>query len=74
MTATPDTAAPLLVVRDLGVRFRTPRGPVTALDGVSFDLARGEVLGLIGESGSRGATCSLSAPATSPAIAAATWR
>ena len=52
MTTTADTAAPLLRVRNLTVRFRTPRGPVTALDGVRFDLARGEVLGLIGESGS----------------------
>lgn len=51
MTATPP-AAPLLSVRDLTVSFRTPRGAITALDAVSFDLARGEVLGLIGESGS----------------------
>ena len=52
MTATSTSPAPLLSLRDLTVRFRTPRGPVTALDGVSFDLGRGEVLGLIGESGS----------------------
>ena len=43
--------APLLAVRDLVVRFGGAR-PTTALSGVSFDVAPGEVLGLLGESGS----------------------
>lgn len=42
---------PLLSVRDLVVQFPTRGGILTALDGVSFDLARGEVLGVVGESG-----------------------
>src|SRR3712207_3195023 len=44
-------APPLLEVRDLRVEFPTRRGVLTALDGVSFAIERGEVLGVVGESG-----------------------
>jgi peptide/nickel transport system ATP-binding protein len=43
---------PLLQVRDLHVRFVSRERTVHAVNGVSFDLARGEVLGILGESGS----------------------
>lgn len=41
----------LLQVRDLSVDFQTPRGRVSALDGLSFDVHRGSVVGIVGESG-----------------------
>ena len=43
---------PLLEVKDLKVSFRTEDGIVRAVDGVSFSIAKGEVLGIVGESGS----------------------
>lgn len=42
----------LLKVADLQITFRTRRGIVTAVDGVSFEMAATEIVGLVGESGS----------------------
>ena len=41
----------VLSVRDLHVAYRTRSGSVPAVRGASFDIARGEVLGMAGESG-----------------------
>ena len=60
----PEGAAPLLKVRDLKVWFPIKRGifgitsdHVRAVDGVSFDVFRGQTLGLVGESGCGKTTC-----------------
>src|SRR5215212_5124929 len=42
---------PLLEVRNLRVEFPTRRGTLVAVDDVSFSIAPGEVLGVVGESG-----------------------
>lgn len=45
------TSSPVLEVRDLHTHFFLRRGVVKAVDGVGFTLERGEVLGIVGESG-----------------------
>ena len=49
---TPVADQPLLSVKDLHVTFRTRRGELHAVDGVSFDVPRSSTLGIAGESGS----------------------
>ncbi len=50
--STRDLDGPLLELRDVTTHFRTPRGLVRAVDGVSLTLERGKALGIVGESGS----------------------
>jgi peptide/nickel transport system ATP-binding protein len=52
-------AAEALRVRDLRVRYHTPRGVVKAVEDVTFSLLKGEKLGLVGESGSGKSTIAL---------------
>jgi peptide/nickel transport system ATP-binding protein len=42
---------PLLKVKNLKTHFHTERGRVTAVDGVSFSMNKGEIIGIVGESG-----------------------
>ena len=51
--------SPLLEVQDLHVYYQTARGPVKAVNGVSFEVREGERYGLIGESGSGKSTIAL---------------
>ena len=45
------SAEPLFSIRNLTVEYQTRAGNVKAADDVTFDIHRGEILGLVGESG-----------------------
>ena len=48
----PTVSEPVLAVRDLATHFFTRAGVLKAVDGISFEVGRGEIVGLVGESGS----------------------
>src|ERR1044071_2022631 len=52
--------ADLLQIKNLRTSFFTPEGEVRAVDGVSFEIAEGKTLGLVGESGCGKSVTSLS--------------
>jgi len=50
----------ILEVKDLVVEFKTDKGPITAVNGVNFDVYKGKTLGIVGESGSGKSVSALS--------------
>ena len=59
LAQSPAEPKPVLQVRDLRVHYATPQGDVIAANGVSFEVRRGEILGLVGESGSGKSTIAM---------------
>ena len=49
--AAPEPLAPVLSLHNVSTHYQTMRGKIAAVDGVSFDIRRGETVGLVGESG-----------------------
>ncbi len=68
------SAAPLLEVSDLSVRFDTEDGSVYAVDRLSFEVGQGEVLGIVGESGCGKSVACLSLARLLPENATVTGR
>jgi len=60
ITTKGDTDSSVLDVQNLKTYYTTQRGPVKAVDGISFEVKRGEALGLAGESGCGKTTAALS--------------
>ncbi len=61
-----ETASPLLVISNLSVVFDTDDGCLTAVDDVSLHIRRGEILGLVGESGCGKSVAAMSIPRLIP--------
>jgi oligopeptide/dipeptide ABC transporter ATP-binding protein len=59
-------APPLLEIRNLTVQFQTARGVLPAVQGLSLSIGRGEILGLVGESGCGKSLTALSIPRLLP--------
>ncbi len=66
------SAEPVLEVRDLSVLFHTESGTVSAVDGVDLSVGRGEIVGIVGESGCGKSVTAMSLSGLLPRSAAVT--
>ncbi len=63
----------LFSIRDLDVEYHTRGGDVRAVDSVSFDIRRGEILGLVGESACGKSTLGKGSHASAPQTCPYSW-
>ena len=69
-----DDGVVVLDVQNLRIHYQTPKGDVIAVNGISFQVAHGEILGVVGESGCGKTTTAMGIFRAVPAARLYCWR